>query len=603
MGLLLRHLFVGSDKRFITNPAKVQEAEEYDFIIVGGGTAGCVLASRLSEDPSVRVLLLESGVSGKSLILSRIPVGFSLLFHGKNVYNLYTEPQAGAQGKKKYWPRGKMLGGCSSINAQMAQYGAPGDFDQWGSIIGDEAWSWKNFARYFTKFEKYVDDPEYPDVNTSVKGKDGPVRVGYFSTVSEGSKDFIKACTTVGIPYSADFNTPPGTRGVNRVLTYIDEKRTRVSSESAYLTDEVLARPNLKVVIQVSVTKIITEKVGDSLKATGVEFARDKKGPRFRARSKRDVIVSAGAVHSPQILMLSGIGPAEHLDQVKIPVVHNLPGVGSHLIDHPVVDAYYKNKFHSPKHVQPRGITEVFELVGSAYQYLTTQRGPLATNFGESAAFCRSDDPLLFPESEYPRKLEDSTSAADSPDLEIFTTPFAYKDHGAYMFPMHTFAIHVCLLRPVSRGTLRLKSADPFEDPAMDPNYLSASEDVEKLKRGLKLISKISKQEPLVARLDLNDTSPLLDSRMDQKTDKELEEIVRDRVETLYHPTSTCRMAPLEEGGVVDSSLRVYGVMGLRVCDASIFPQIVSGHTAGAVFASAEHLADIIKAELKAERD
>ncbi|KAF8150868.1 hypothetical protein B0H34DRAFT_665906 [Crassisporium funariophilum] len=623
MGLLLRHLFVGTNEKYITDPAKVgrrvgdaQEPEEYDFIIVGGGTAGCVLAARLSEDPSLKVLLLESGISGKSLILTRIPVAYSLLFHGKHVYDLYTEPQTSAQGKKKYWPRGKMLGGCSSINAQMAQYGAPGDFDQWGDIIKDDSWSWKNFSRYFTKFETFVADPEYPDVNSAVRGKTGPVRVGYHSTVSQSSKDFIKTCMKFGIPYSADFNTTNGTRGVNRVrlnpfsqclndMTYMDETRTRVSSESAYLTDDVLARPNLKVLLHASVTKIYTEKVGEVVRTTGVEFAKSRGGPRYRVRSKREVILAAGAVHSPQILMLSGIGPAEHLKKMKVPVVHDLPGVGSHLVDHPVVDVYYKNKFNdSPTFIKPSGPISAIKLFGSGIEYLFKQRGALATNFGESAAFCRSDDPTLFPKSEYPEVIQqDSTSASDSPDLEIFTTPLAYKDHGVYMFSgLHTFSVHVCLLRPLSTGTIRLKSADPFENPLMDPRYLTAPEDVARILRGLKLILKMGRAEPLSIRLDHTNKNPLLDHQLHLKTDKELEAIIRERVETLYHPTSTCRMAPLAEDGVVDSHLRVYGIKGLRVCDASIFPKIVSGHTAGATLASAEHLADIIKAEIKGEK-
>ncbi|EAU85330.2 hypothetical protein CC1G_07600 [Coprinopsis cinerea okayama7 len=592
--LLLRQATKGRKPKLIADARRVArevkegelDFDEYDVVIIGGGTAGCVLAARLSEDPSLRVLLLEAGGSGVALRETRIPVAYSLLFHTKHVYQFFTEPQDFANGKKRFWPRAKMLGGCSSINAQMAQWGSPGDFDRWGDIIGDDSWKWSNLKRYFNKFEKYVPHPDFPDVDVSVKGQEGPMKVGYFSEVSEGSKLFIKACQNVGIPFSPDFNTSKGTLGVN------------------------------KVVVNATVTKILTERVGGEIRTVGVEFAKSKEGPRYRVRARKEVVLSYNAepvlsthlrsAFSPTILMLSGIGPSGELRKHHIPSVLDLPGVGDNLIDHPVVDLYFKNRYDdSPKHVKPSSLGDVVKFVTSTLKYFITRSGSMATNFGESAAFVRSDDRALFPESAYPEKLHDTTSSAIGPDLEIFTTPMAYKvqiyllEHGDFTFPMHTFAIHVVLLRPRSKGTLRLKSASPWDAPAMNPTYLERPEDVHKLVRGVRLITKIARQEPLVQRLDHSDKDPLLDSDTYLKSDKELEELVRERLETLYHPTSTCRMAPLEDGGVVDSRLRVYGVKGLRVCDASIFPEIVSGHTAAAVLATAEHLADIIKADLK----
>ncbi|KAF9467982.1 hypothetical protein BDZ94DRAFT_1372827 [Collybia nuda] len=574
------------------------QSDVFDIIIVGGGTAGCVLASRLTEDPSLRVLVLESGGSGQSLLFSRIPSAYSLLFHTKHVYELHTEPQMSASSKRKYWPRGKMLGGCSSINAQMAQYGAPGDFDQWAEISGDESWSWKHFSRYFTKFENYVHNPEYPEVDITKKGSRGPMRIGYFSTISQPSKYFVKACISVGIPYSSDFNSPQGTRGVNRMMTYMDETRQRVSAESAYLTTEVRGRPNLVIAIHAQVTKIIFNDAGT--KAVAVEFANSQAGSCYRARSRKEIILSAGAIHSPQILMLSGVGPAHALQQLKIPVIQDIPGVGSNLVDHPVVDLYFKDKLNdSTKFLKPKTFPDLFKVIAATTQYFLSRRGALATNIGEAAAFIRTNDPTLFPPEKYPAKIQDSTSAPDSPDVEIFTTPFAYKEHGRFMFPVHTFSLHSTLLRPISTGNIRLKTKNPWDNPVIDPRYLDAPEDAEKLLRGMRLIMDIARTEPLASRLDHNDTNAILDHQLHLKSDEELKEIIKDRVETLYHPVGTCRMAPLHNIGVVDSHLRVHGVQGLRVCDASIFPSIVSGHTAGAVLAVAEKLSDIIKEDLK----
>ncbi|KAK7463429.1 hypothetical protein VKT23_006781 [Stygiomarasmius scandens] len=580
-----------------------KDTKTFDVIVVGGGTAGCVLASRLAEDPSINVLLLEAGGSGKSLLFSRVPSAFSKLFNTKHVHRFWTEPQEHVDNKKKFWPRAKMLGGCSAINAQMAQYGAPGDFDEWAKIIGDEEWAWKNFSRYFAKFENYTADERYPHVDMTVKGS-GPVTVGYNTFFAESSKDWVETCKNLKIPFSADFNTTGGTRGVNRVLTYVDGNGERVTSETAYLTKEALSKPNITVVIHAQVTKILFEKDGDETRAVGVEFAKGKGGPLYRAHARKEVVITAGAVHSPHILLLSGVGPREELEKHKIPVVLDLPGVGRNLTDHPTIDLYFKDKSKTaPKWMIPHTPMDVFHILGATGRYFITKKGQMTSNWGEAAAFVRSDDPVVFPPEEFSAETlsTDTASASDSPDLELFIIPLAYREHGQVGWPFHTISLHCCLLRPLSRGAVTLKSSNPWDDPIMDPKYLESRDDLLKLVRGARLCMKLAKTEPIASRIDQTYKGPRsneMDTYQIEKTDKELEGFVKERLETLYHPASSCRMAPEKDLGVVDSRLRVYGIKGLRVCDASVFPSIVSGHTAGACFALGERGADIIKEDL-----
>jgi len=541
------------------------------------------------------------------LPLARIPSAYSLLFGSKRVFNLYTTEQVNAGGRAYYWPRGKMLGGCSTINAQMFHYGAPSDYDEWAQSgeEGAEEWAYKEFHKYFLKFEKFIPSKFFPDVDVSLRGVSGLVDVGFHGNFSGITSRFLDSCENIGIPRSHDLNTPKGTLGAAKLMTYIDAKGRRVTTESAYLTPDVLARPNLTIVVNASVTRLLFDTTEGQTRVVGVDFAEKNEGPRFTAKARKEVVLSAGAIHTPHVMMLSGLGPAEHLRSHGIPVVADLPGVGAHLMDHPVIDTVYHEKAgESLNYLKPKSFRQSLQLTRALVVYLATGKGPLTTNIGEAAAFFRSSDPTLFPSAEYPTHPEDTSSGPDAPDLEFFVTPLGYLRGGTMNLGLHpSMGLHMTLLRPTSLGSITLKSTNPFEPPVINPNYLSTQHDVDVLVRGMRVLTRVAHTPPLSNILDhANATDPRYGHELAKASDAELEQYVRLNANTLYHPTCTARMAPLAQGGVVDARLRVHGIPNLRVVDASVFPTIVAGHTTAPTIAVAEKAADMMKYTLATSR-
>ncbi|KAI0342707.1 GMC oxidoreductase [Trametopsis cervina] len=581
------------------------DEKEYDVIIVGGGTAGCVIASRLSEDPSINVLLLEAGHSGKKNPQTIIPSAYGRYFLTKHDWSLYTEPQKHAANRKNYWPRAKILGGCESLCP--FHYGAPSDYDEWAAIQKDQPgadeWSYTQFHPYFKKFEKFSPSQAWPEVDVTLRGAEGLVKVGYGGYFGPYAKDFVDSCVAGGLAHSHDVNTHKGTLGVTRVMTYIDKGR-RVTAENAYLTREVLARRNLTVAVGAFVNRVLFDSSSGTPRATGVEF-RNEAGRTFTVKARKEVVLSAGAIHTPHILMLSGVGPADHLASVEVPLVKDLPGVGSHLKDHAVIDVIYANKKRDTNDFyRPKTFGHTIQFFKYVAQYELHGTGPFTSNLAEAAAFLRSDDPIVFPPAQYPKESapEDTTTGKGAPDMEFFVSCLGYKDSGTVPFENptgYTFALHAVCLRPKSSGTIRLQSNKPQDQPLIDPHYLEDSNDLKLLVRGVRLIDQISKKKPIADRIDHSqDNCPSFHHDFSDKTDEEVAQFVRENLDTLYHPACTARMAPLEDGGVVDPHLRVYGISNLRIADASVFPSIIAGHTTAPVYAIAEKASDLIKKEL-----
>jgi choline dehydrogenase len=528
-------------------------AIEADFIVVGAGSAGCAVAARLSEDPATRVVLLEAGGDDNNRWI-HIPLGFGKTFADPAVNWCYeTEPDPGAADRRVFWPRGKVLGGSSSINGMVYIRGQAEDFDHWRQL-GNAGWSFDDVLPYFRRAEHQVRGPD------RFHGSGGPLCV---SDVARHPlcEAFIAAATDAGHPRNDDFNGA-GQDGVGYHQTTTRRGR-RCSTAVGYLRP-ALRRPNLRVVTEALAETILF----DGNRAVGVQFRRGNSGERQTASAAREIILCGGAVNSPQLLMLSGIGPQEQLAQFGIAVVQHVPGVGQSLQDH--YSAAVKLKCAQPVTVNDVMLSSARKLK-AGLQYYTMHTGPLAMISSPAALFARTRAELA------------------SPDVKISISPFSADRPQDGLHKWSGFTTIAYQLRPESRGQIRLKSADPAEPPAVHPNYLTAELDQQTLVAGLKLCRQLlagPHLAPFVATEFL--PGPTVQS------DDELLDYARRRGGTVYHPTSTCKMGN-DALAVVDAELRVHGVAGLRVADASIMPTLVSGNTNAATIMIGERAADLAR--------
>ena len=519
----------------------------YDYVIVGAGSAGCVLANRLTADGGTEVLLLEAGKPDEKREIG-VPAACSELWKSSVDWEYYTEPQAELNDRELYWPRGKTLGGSSAINAMIYARGQPADYDHWAEL-GNDGWAYEDVLDYFKKAEHNERGP------SEYHGIEGPRNVADLQSPNELSEAFVEAGAAIGLPRNGDFNA--GDRSGVGLYQVTQKGGQRHSAADAYLKP-VLDRSNLTAVTGAQVTRVRF----DGREAVGVEYVPDESDEPETADTSGEVILSAGAINSPQLLMLSGVGPAAHLDAHDISVVHELPGVGRNLQDH--LNA--KVNYACEKPVTLEGAESLWNLLN----YLVLKRGPLTSNLAEAGGFT-------------------SVSEEDGrPDIQFHFGPSYSINHGFDNPDGHGFWLSALCMRPESRGQITLQSADPFDDPLVDPQYLTEDADMEILLDGLKLVRDILQAEPFD-----DYRGELVSPDVDMQSDEELEAHIREAAETLYHPVGSCKMGG-GEMAVVDDRLSVHGVDRLRVVDASIMPTITSGNTDAPTTMIAEKAADHI---------
>jgi choline dehydrogenase len=521
--------------------------DAYDYVVVGAGSAGCVLANRLTENPSVSVLLLEAGGEDDADEI-HIPAAFPTLFKTKWDWNYETVEQKNLGDRTTYWPRMKALGGCSSMNAMVYIRGNRADYDGWRDL-GAAGWGYDDVLPYFIKAERNG------RLNAPFHGTDGPLHVEDRRYTHPLSHAWVEAATAWGLKPTDDFNgAVQEGAGLYQVTCH---KGHRWSTADAYLRP-ALDRPNLTVHTHAMTTRVVL----DGTRATGVSYQRH--GEEITAEASAEVILCGGSINSPQLLMLSGIGPAEHLRDLDIDVAVNLPGVGENLHDHPAAGVLWTTK----------DTTDLVDLATPSrlIRWQVTGKGPFASNIGEAGAFFPTRDDL------------------PAPDLQVHVAPSMFYDNGMHEPTGRGFTAGATLVDIHSRGRLRLRSANPHWRPEIDPAYYADPRDFDAMLAGVRAMIEIGTQQPIARYLD----QPFKPAKTAGITDEELADHIREVTQTLYHPVGTCAMGTTETA-VVDPELKVHGTENLRVVDASVMPKVVRGNTNAPTIMIAEKAADLIR--------
>ena len=537
--------------------------ERFDYVVVGAGTAGCVVASRLSEEPGARVLLLEAGGSDRTLWI-QLPIGYGRTFFDRKINWMYdTDLVPGLNFRSSYWPRGRVVGGSGSINAMVYVRGRPEDFDDWRAL-GNPGWGFADVLPYFRKSE----DHDWGDSAFHAAG--GPMHVTDISgRVHPLCATFVEAGRQLGFAATADFNGPEGEGvGVYQINT---RAGVRASTANAFLRP-ALNRRNVKLETRALATRVLIE----GGRATGVAYTRH--GREVSVAARREVILCGGAINSPQLLQLSGIGDPADLAAAGVAVRHGLPAVGKNLADHLAVSYFYRSRTPTLNDE----LRPLWGKVRAGLRYLWDRGGPLAMSVNQGGGFVRSGAGL------------------GRPDMQLYFSPVSYTQTPLAARkllnpdPFSAFLLSFNACRPTSRGDMAIVSPDPRRAPRIRPNYLATAQDVADAVTGARLLRRLAGTRPLADII----TDEILPG-FDVKTDEDLLADFRARADTVYHPVGTCAMGPDARGAVVDSRLRVHGVSGLRVIDASVFPTITSGNTNAPTVMVAEKGADMIRQDWK----